>query len=145
MSKSFWSKVDPRLWGRRGCKNRSFLRTFRKFNQRFVWLLIRVEKSRRKIFLFEKNTNYSIEIVVMDSSIFNLERVEFDVALSTIFLTKIKYPITNVEPLCFHSSIGNSGGRKKMLERNGNRGREEKDNNPVQSPDRSRNIITLTI
>lgn len=35
----------------------------------------------------------------MDSSIFNLERVEFDVALSTIFLTKIKYPITNVEPL----------------------------------------------
>lgn len=69
----------------------------------------------------------------MDSSIFNLERVEFDVALSTIFLTKIKYPITNVEPLCFHSSIGNSGGRKKMLERNGNRGREEKDNNPVQS------------
>lgn len=35
----------------------------------------------------------------MDSSIFNLERLEFDVALSTIFLTKIKYPITNVEPL----------------------------------------------
>lgn len=33
----------------------------------------------------------------MDSSIFNLERVEFDVALSTIFLIKIKYPITNVE------------------------------------------------
>lgn len=47
----------------------------------------------------------------MDSSIFNLERVEFDVALSTIFLTKIKYPITNVESLfpLFHWKFRGKG------------------------------------
>lgn len=62
----------------------------------------------------------------MDSSIFNLERVEFDVALSTIFLTKIKYPITNVEPLfpLFHwkfrgkeEDVGTEteGGKKRTI------------------------------
>lgn len=43
----------------------------------------------------------------------------------------------------FHSSIGNSGiGRRCSNE---TERKEEKDNNPVQSLDHSRNIITLTI
>lgn len=70
-------------------------------------------------------------------TIFNPERVKFDTLFLLFcpiffFLSKIKYPRTNVEPLfpLFYRKF-----RKKMFERNGNRtGREEKDNNPVQSP-----------
>lgn len=68
-------------------------------------------------------------------TIFNPERVKFD-TLSLLFcpifffLSKIKYPRTNVEPL-FLSEIQEEDVRTKRKQ---NRGREEKDNNPVQSP-----------